>query len=618
MSLFPLNIEEKEDHPDQVEALKNLLSKYYTDAATINKIVAALTELNLSKAATADLTSLNQALTEKINQIQSGIIGTLFIAGLPDGNGGFTAPTADGNYNAGEAGTYTGLLDNDGDAIVVTADPDLTNSTVILNKKGSVWTKIVRPLGFEVPTLPTPGAPDAAAPAGEFTDRKSAGESLDALETKVSDGLRYTKVVSELLNDLDETLGSATNYAQASFVYVPTDNNDQAGAISHIHATLTGALVGRTIGLVLLTPTTGTSFITNYIGPEYAAEVAGDNTVQLPSPIAITAGQKFGILVRTADTTKSISNINTGGPTYSNFGGNVKSITSLAVDSETSFGTLTQSTGIRVRATIEVTDENALNVNRPGGLVQLDSEGKIPEEIVSTQFNWFAGKKILWCGTSIPAGADGGGAVNPQNRYPDQCAKILGARVDNQATGSTLLAWTPLNPSKFSFTATIAELEAAFPEDPNAGALSYENKIIGKEYDYIVLDYYANDRTRIRDAGQTAGDINSTDRATYYGAWNYIIDKIYEDNPNAKIIIASSPNIYTTANTAIDQAGEIAVAANIAIAQKYPLPHANQALEGYVNSLNYLQYNGDGTHPIDDNERKRRAYFFAEFFKSNP
>ena len=94
-----------------------------------------------------------QELEKKINSNVSGIQGTLLIAGLPNGAGGFEAPTADGNYNAEEIGTYTGLLDNNGDDIVVT-EADKTNAQVILNKKGSVWTKIVNPNGFEIPEIP--------------------------------------------------------------------------------------------------------------------------------------------------------------------------------------------------------------------------------------------------------------------------------------------------------------------------------------------------------------------------------------------------------------------------------------------------------------------------------
>ena len=46
MSVFPLNIEKKEDHPDKVAALIGVLTKYYLKDDEINKIVTALTELN--------------------------------------------------------------------------------------------------------------------------------------------------------------------------------------------------------------------------------------------------------------------------------------------------------------------------------------------------------------------------------------------------------------------------------------------------------------------------------------------------------------------------------------------------------------------------------------------
>ena len=46
MSVFPLNIEKKEDHPDKVAALIGVLTKYYLKDDEINKISDALTELN--------------------------------------------------------------------------------------------------------------------------------------------------------------------------------------------------------------------------------------------------------------------------------------------------------------------------------------------------------------------------------------------------------------------------------------------------------------------------------------------------------------------------------------------------------------------------------------------
>ena len=45
MSVFPLNIETKEDHPDKVAKLQGVATKYYLTDAEINVIYSALTEL---------------------------------------------------------------------------------------------------------------------------------------------------------------------------------------------------------------------------------------------------------------------------------------------------------------------------------------------------------------------------------------------------------------------------------------------------------------------------------------------------------------------------------------------------------------------------------------------
>lgn len=46
MSAFPLDIEEKEDHPAKSAAVAGMDAKYYVPASEFNKVVAALNELN--------------------------------------------------------------------------------------------------------------------------------------------------------------------------------------------------------------------------------------------------------------------------------------------------------------------------------------------------------------------------------------------------------------------------------------------------------------------------------------------------------------------------------------------------------------------------------------------
>lgn len=149
-------------------------------AATQAELISSVIDIILNRISPSDVTGkldkdgytgTAKDLDQKIDSTASGIKGTLFIAGLPDGAGGFEAPSEDGNYNAGEAGTYTGLLDNTGAAIVVSSG-DITNSQTILNKKGDVWTKTVIEYGF------------SASPAAVLPDENATeDEPAKAIET---------------------------------------------------------------------------------------------------------------------------------------------------------------------------------------------------------------------------------------------------------------------------------------------------------------------------------------------------------------------------------------------------------------------------------------------------
>lgn len=196
-------------------------------------------------------------------------------------------------------------------------------------------------------------------------------------------------------------------------------------------------------------------------------------------------------------------------------------------------------------------------------------------------------KKILWLGTSIPAGslsnASIGGYTGP-NRYPSMVAWMLGANVVNQALGSSAaragvfayknaaggdpLGWTSLGWDGLwrSLSHTLAEknelianwetkwrdllsgagkpvsLDAA--TQANWRASSYETKLIPNlDADVFVFDHGHNDAAFA--PGGTSGnelmdrvnaDIATRDRTTFHGAINYLIDLILASNPRAQIV----------------------------------------------------------------------------------
>lgn len=205
--------------------------------------------------------------------------------------------------------------------------------------------------------------------------------------------------------------------------------------------------------------------------------------------------------------------------------------------------------------------------------------------------NW-KNKKIVWFGTSIPAGGFKG-EDNPIS-YPFQVGRKLGATVYNEAVGDSGVHYRELNrvsesnPYGFNFyfpsacrclTNTIAMMEwlgnwadyycnggvyqnpepwdstiftSGLPatwssaDTDEIKSFSYENKL--DKYltdatfpDLFVFDHGYNDRIRWSDATGTYEDelaqYGRDNCYTFRGAMNFLIDRIYSFNPRAKIIL---------------------------------------------------------------------------------
>ena len=184
------------------------------------------------------------------------------------------------------------------------------------------------------------------------------------------------------------------------------------------------------------------------------------------------------------------------------------------------------------------------------------------------------GKTIYFCGTSIPAGG-----------YPQIVCELLGATCVNKSVGASVLrkalrdgggftqfeATTSDTNYVLAFTATKDEKEALFSTS-NYNYASYEELLLpylngtNDMPDLFVIDFAADDKTRSGKTDPYFAQINTNENAllpedyplatdsltssrgvqfnrnSYTGAANFIIDLIYQYNPQAKIILMGFQN----------------------------------------------------------------------------
>lgn len=198
--------------------------------------------------------------------------------------------------------------------------------------------------------------------------------------------------------------------------------------------------------------------------------------------------------------------------------------------------------------------------------------------------NKLAGRKILWLGTSIPAGSTYMVKLNGkevQNNYPKMVGELLGCTVYNEAVGSSRLktgtkgkisvdnplgfesgpgqyyaVWVCMmmtlaekedlitNWSEYRTKYTWTDSPETLSEDNKVliRACSYEKKLIpyldGTTQcpDYIVIDHGYNDGVPMQGESFDEDITNRTDRQTFFGAYNLLVDTIRKYKPKMKII----------------------------------------------------------------------------------
>lgn len=209
------------------------------------------------------------------------------------------------------------------------------------------------------------------------------------------------------------------------------------------------------------------------------------------------------------------------------------------------------------------------------------------EDYVESKISGWAGKKIVWFGTSIPAGVVNAGDAGGNGAYPTRIGEMLGATVYNEAVGSSAArmgnhvnatesdpngyAGVPATCCLLSLSGTVAEKTAILEDwdtwneiftigvdqidtsDPDKYLnCSYERKLdkyltggsVGP-VDMYVFDHGYNDagnNNGVNYADTKVVPTNALDRTYFIGAMNFLIDRIKQDNYRASIVIISHYN----------------------------------------------------------------------------
>lgn len=230
-----------------------------------------------------------------------------------------------------------------------------------------------------------------------------------------------------------------------------------------------------------------------------------------------------------------------------------------------------------------ITPGGYINTDKgPNSRVVRDALGNLPADTYRAFDMPWAGKKVVAVGTSITFG----GNATANNGFINQTGPNLRCILDNQGVSSSRVSWQGNNP--LSLSATAAELTAA-GFNPNQ---SYENKLIGKLADLVIFDHGFNDN------GIATGSIDSTDKSTFYGAYNVVVSALLADRPLCRIVFLTPPSAYING---VYSPGLATIATAIrALADKYKSPCLDftqlLGIDGAARSTTFL---ADGTHPND-------------------
>ena len=230
---------------------------------------------------------------------------------------------------------------------------------------------------------------------------------------------------------------------------------------------------------------------------------------------------------------------------------------------------------------------------------------------IDSKSNPWKGKRIVWFGTSIPAGRAGHIGSQNDNTYPKFVGKILGATVYNEAIGSSCVHCkqpnriTDANPYGFidNFEAvsrclgnTVEEMtwvcDHRKDEIWKSGQISdadwasgwWREQILSYGYetkldkyltddafpDLFVFDHGHNDGFNSKETEDSYyGEYGEYSMYTFRGAMNFLIRRILNYNPRAKIVIISEYANEAVENFQVYFQNKIAEDWNLQILKQY-------------------------------------------------
>lgn len=182
------------------------------------------------------------------------------------------------------------------------------------------------------------------------------------------------------------------------------------------------------------------------------------------------------------------------------------------------------------------------------GSLTVFTEKRFLSDSYNQRISQWKGKKIIWLGTSIPWGQTSEtDQTNPlAANYPWIVGKNLGAEVINVARPGMAIETTVDYKRKTygSLSLSIAELtEQGYPTTPYQ---SYENAMLGMAGDLYVFDCEPNNSEPDLDIftkfdmvrwAYLDGSSFESHRNTYAGAFIFLLDKLWNENPAAKVVM---------------------------------------------------------------------------------
>ena len=285
---------------------------------------------------------------------------------------------------------------------------------------------------------------------------------------------------------------------------------------------------------------------------------------------------------------------------------------------------------------------------------------------------YWHGKKIVWFGTSIPAGVVNAGGSNGIGSYPERLGRMLGAKVYNEAVGSSrvrsgnyelataddplgyagnspigiLLSLSLSSSEKQSFIDDWDTKWSNIVSDPSGTMSNLTPELIQfykdtswdiklakylsggsvGQCDLYVFDHGFNDAVEPDMFDNFSDDpptSDPTNRGYWLGAMGFLFKKILDDNPKARILIIghymNAPTQGTSGQYLIKNGIDKCCAGQVKLAEKWGIPiiktweymriSNNIINNGGTDMPVLFAYFPDGIHPASDTSGYALQYY---------